>query len=134
MRTTITLTVVALAAVAAIASAQPRPRPVQTMALTSSAWTDGGAMPAPHTQRGRDVSPPLAWSGVPEGTHSFVLVVHDLDEIAPQTGDDRLHWRFPAALGDRHPLAAIDPAHAPKRAYTPRVKLQRKGKKSGGCG
>lgn len=49
-------------------------------------------------------------------------------------GDDQLHWRFPAALGDRHPLAAIDPAHAPRRAYTPRVKLQRKGKKSGGCG
>lgn len=114
MRTTITLTVVALAAVAAIASAQPRPRAVQTMALTSSAWTDGGAMPAPHTQRGRDVSPPLAWSGVPEGTQSFVLVVHDLDEIAPQTGDDRLHWlvwnipagatSLPAGLPEGNPV------------------------------
>lgn len=92
MRTTITLTAVALAAVAATASAQPRQRTVQTMALTSSAWTDGGAMPAAHAQTGRDVSPPLSWTGVPEGTQSFVLVVHDLDEIAPQTGDDRLHW------------------------------------------
>ncbi|MBK8480422.1 MAG: YeeE/YedE family protein [Proteobacteria bacterium] len=49
-------------------------------------------------------------------------------------GDDRLHWRFAAALGDRHPAAALDPEHAPKLPYTPTVKLRPKGKKSGGCG
>lgn len=92
MRATIPFTTLALAAFAVTAAAQPRQRVVQTMSLTSTAWTDGGAMPAPHTQAGRDVSPPLAWTGVPEGTQSFALVVHDLDEIAPQTGDDRLHW------------------------------------------
>lgn len=109
---TIALLAAAAAAVPAGAAAQPallppapipqappapsplpvRPRAVQTMRLTSSAWTDGGAMPPVHAQPGRDVSPPLAWSGVPEGTQSFVLVMRDLDEIVPASGDPRLHW------------------------------------------
>jgi len=49
-------------------------------------------------------------------------------------GDDALHWRFAAALGDRHPAAHLDPAHTPRLPFQPKVKLQRKGKKSGGCG
>lgn len=112
---TFALVVLAAAALPAAASAQPqrlppapvpqappatptpspmpmRPRAVQTMSLTTSAWTDGGAIPSAHAQAGRDVSPPLAWSGVPEGTQSFVLVMRDLDEIVPATGDARLHW------------------------------------------
>lgn len=72
--------------------APTRPRPVQAMLLTTTAWSDGGAIPTPHTQAGRDVSPPLAWSVVPEGTASFVLIARDLDEIVPATGDARLHW------------------------------------------
>lgn len=92
MRAPITIASFVLVACAATAAAQPRQRVVQVMSLTSPAWTDGGAMPATHAQTGRDVSPPLAWSGTPEGTQSFVLLVRDLDEVAPQTGEDRLHW------------------------------------------
>ena len=69
-----------------------RPRAVQVMTLASPAWTDGGRMPDAHAQPGRDVSPPLEWSGAPEGTQSFVLVVRDLDEIVPATAGPRLHW------------------------------------------
>lgn len=73
-------------------AAQPqRPRGVQTMTFETPAWTDGGAIPAAHAQAGRDVSPPLRWSNVPEGTTSFVVIVHDLDTIGP-AGDDSLHW------------------------------------------
>lgn len=74
------------------APASLRPRAVSVMTLESSAFADGGLIPAAHAQTGRDVSPPLTWSGVPEGTASFVLVVRDLDAVAPGGGEDLLHW------------------------------------------
>lgn len=132
MRHPVTLATLALAAVAASsATAQPRQRVVQTMALTTTAWSDGGAMPAPHAQTGRDVSPPLAWSGVPEGTQSFVLLVHDLDETAPLTGEDRLHWlvwnipasttSLPAGLPEGNPT---EPARTPGQPPPPPARRQ----------
>ena len=50
---------------------------MQVMTLSSSAWPDGGQIPAKYTQEGEDVSPPLAWSGAPDGVVSYVLLVHD---------------------------------------------------------
>lgn len=70
----------------------PRPRAVQVMTLESSAFADGALIPAAHAQRGHDVSPPLSWNGVPEGTATFALVVRDLDAVPPGGGDDTLHW------------------------------------------
>src|SRR5436190_14324983 len=65
---------------------------IQVMTLTTSAWTDGGQIPVKYTQAGPQVSPPLAWSNVPEGMISFVLVVHDLDAATAPGTDDILHW------------------------------------------
>jgi hypothetical protein len=73
---------------------------VQTMTLTTSAWMDGGSIPAQYSQAGAQVSPPLAWNGVPDGTASFVLIVHDVDAAAAPGTDDILHWmlwNIPAA-------------------------------------
>lgn len=44
-------------------------------ALTSPAFTDGGTLPAVFTCDGAGVSPPLAWSGAPEGTAEFALLM-----------------------------------------------------------
>jgi len=62
--------------------------------LESSAFTDGGTIPKKHAFdgfgcTGQNVSPPLAWTGAPEGTKSYALVVHDPD--AP-TGVGFFHW------------------------------------------
>ena len=65
---------------------------VQTMTLTSTAWADGGQIPAKYSQAGDQVSPPLAWSNVPDTATSFVLLVHDLDAAAGNGTDDILHW------------------------------------------
>jgi Raf kinase inhibitor-like YbhB/YbcL family protein len=65
---------------------------IRVMTLTSPAFTDGGTIPLKHTQPGRDVSPPLAWSGAPDSTVSFVLIVHDADAAAGDGLDDLLHW------------------------------------------
>jgi Raf kinase inhibitor-like YbhB/YbcL family protein len=73
---------------------------VQTMTLTSTAWADGGQIPTKYSQAGDQVSPPLAWSNVPDTATSFVLLVHDLDAAAGNGTDDILHWmlwNIPAA-------------------------------------
>ncbi len=47
------------------------------MQLISTAFSEGQPIPRLHTCEGADVSPPLAWSGVPAGTKSLVLIVDD---------------------------------------------------------
>jgi Raf kinase inhibitor-like YbhB/YbcL family protein len=68
-----------------------RPRAVQVMTLTGP-WPDGGTIPAPFSQAGRDRSPALTWSDVPDGVASFALIVHDLDAAIGTGTDDLLHW------------------------------------------
>jgi len=61
--------------------------------LTSPAFTQGGEIPRRHTCEGEDVSPALAWSGAPEGTKSFALIVDDPD--APDPAAPKMtyvHW------------------------------------------
>lgn len=49
------------------------------LTLSSPAFPDGGPIPERYTRDGENVSPPLRWSGVPEGTKSLVLVMEDPD-------------------------------------------------------
>lgn len=50
------------------------------LALSSAAFSHNGAIPAKYGfQSGHEPSPPLEWSGVPEGTKSLVLIVDDPD-------------------------------------------------------
>src|SRR5581483_3153761 len=50
-----------------------------TMKLVSPAFSEGQSIPAAYTCEGRDVSPPLKWSGVPSGTRSLALICEDPD-------------------------------------------------------
>ena len=61
-----------------------------TLKLTSSAFAHDGDIPVLHTCQGKDVSPPLAWSGVPENALSLVLFVDDPD--APDPAAPRMTW------------------------------------------
>ena len=47
--------------------------------LTVSGFGHGATIPQRHTCEGRDVSPAMSWSGAPEGTKSFALIVDDPD-------------------------------------------------------
>ena len=52
------------------------------MRLSSSAFPDGSSIPRRFTCDGENVSPPLEWSGAPEGIRSFVLLCDDPDAPA----------------------------------------------------
>ncbi len=56
--------------------------------LTSTAFSEGQMIPARYSCDGQDVSPPLAWSGVPEKAQSMALICDDPD--APVGTWD--HW------------------------------------------
>jgi Raf kinase inhibitor-like YbhB/YbcL family protein len=66
------------------------PEGYMSLVLTSAAFAALGAIPTLHTCEGRDVSPPLAWTGVPAGAKSLVLIVDDPD--APDPKAPRTTW------------------------------------------
>ena len=60
------------------------------MRIHSAAFAPDSAIPPQYTCDGRDVSPPLAWSGVPSDAKSLVLVVEDPD--APDPAAPTMTW------------------------------------------
>jgi Raf kinase inhibitor-like YbhB/YbcL family protein len=64
-----------------------------SLILTSTAFAQGSEIPAKYTCEGQDISPPLAWSGVPASAKSLVLIVDDPD--APDPAAPKMtyvHW------------------------------------------
>lgn len=49
------------------------------LTLTSQAFTEGKTIPKKYARDGENLMPPLKWTGTPEGTSSFALVVEDPD-------------------------------------------------------
>jgi Raf kinase inhibitor-like YbhB/YbcL family protein len=55
---------------------------VAEFVLQSGAFDHDEVIPRRHSCEGEDLSPPLSWSGAPEGTRSLALVVDDPDAPA----------------------------------------------------
>ncbi len=81
-----------VAALAGTSAAQAPQKPGMT--LTSPAFADGTEFPQRFTQHdpAHPLSPKLDWTNVPEGTVSFVLILHDLEVAQNKTLEDSLHW------------------------------------------
>ena len=63
------------------------------LSISSAAFEDGAAMAARYTCEGSDVSPPLKWNGVPEGTRSLALIMDDPDAPDPKAPKmTYVHW------------------------------------------
>ena len=76
------------------------------LVLTSSAFTHQGSIPQQYTCQGRDISPHLSWSGAPEGTKGFVLIVDDPDAPDPAAPKRTwVHWVLYAIPADASSLS-----------------------------
>src|SRR5262245_2111852 len=112
------------------------------MKLWSESWTNGDRIPpryaagrpdgAGHATTGDNLNPHLAWSELPEGTRSMVLICHDFDapldggavnrEGIELPGDleraDFFHW----VLVDLPPRPMVIPEGEFSRGFVPRGK------------
>lgn len=61
--------------------------------LTSDAFQHQKEIPSEYTCEGKDISPALAWSGLPENTKSLALIVDDPDAPDPKAPQRTwVHW------------------------------------------
>lgn len=60
------------------------------MEITSTAFSNNNEIPQCYTCKGKNVSPPLAWSGIPSQAKSLVLIVDDPD--APDPRAPKMTW------------------------------------------
>jgi Raf kinase inhibitor-like YbhB/YbcL family protein len=70
---------------------------VADLKIKSPAFEGHKSIPDRHTSKGENIAPPLEWSGVPDGTMAFAVVVHDPD--APLV-DGFTHWVAYGIAGD----------------------------------
>lgn len=56
--------------------------------LTSDVFSEGGVIPSEFTCDGEDISPPLSWNNLPEGTKSIAIIADDPDAPAGTW----VHW------------------------------------------
>jgi hypothetical protein len=80
--------------------------------LTSRAFDNEGTIPDKYSKDGGNISPPLAWTGVPEDARSLALIVDDPDApsgtfvhwlaygITPETTELKEHLRAAPELPD----------------------------------
>jgi len=59
--------------------AGPEGKTMTTLTVTSTAFAQGGMIPARYTGDGANASPPLAWSAPPAGTRSLAVICDDPD-------------------------------------------------------
>ena len=59
-----------------------------TLALSSTVFQNGEAIPAKYTCDGQNISPPLSWGEPPQKTQSFALIMDDPDAL----GGVFTHW------------------------------------------
>ena len=78
------------------------------MTLQSPAFEPGSRIPDLYTCQGDDISPPIAWSGVPAEARSLVLLCDDPDAPAGTWH----HW----ALYDLSPTTSVLPERYPTAA------------------
>lgn len=67
---------------------QKEQRKMTTIKLESTAFKESEIIPFQYTCDGKNISPPLQWSGIPENAKSIALIVDDPD--APM--GDWVHW------------------------------------------
>jgi len=84
-----------------------------SLMITSTAFEPEGAIPSLYTCEGKDISPPLTWSGTPAAAKSLAIIVDDPD--APDPAAPKMTWVH-WVLYDIPPTAGGLPEAAPASA------------------
>lgn len=66
--------------------------------VTSSAFGEGQPIPEQYSGEGRDISPPLSWAGLPDGTKELALICDDPDAPTPRPWVHWVIYKIPASL------------------------------------
>ena len=74
---------------------QPELGSFESIHLASLAFGNGDRLPVRFTADGAGVSPPLFWTGVPEGTERLCLIVEDPDAPTPSPLVHAVVWDLP---------------------------------------
>ena len=99
------LCIVALACGVAVFAIDPRPVEIR---LSSPVVEPGGSLPVDHTQLGRDLSPPLVWDGLPEGTRELALVFDGPYDAQPRPFVHWVVYNIPATVAGLEAGLAMD--------------------------
>jgi Raf kinase inhibitor-like YbhB/YbcL family protein len=83
-----------------LAIAHPELGAFEALHIASPAFANGARMPERFTADGEGVSPPLFWTGVPEGAERIALIVEDPDAPTPQPLVHALIWNLPPQEGE----------------------------------
>jgi len=87
-----------------------------TFRITSPAFDHHGEIPRKYSCDGDDISPPLAWFGVPAETRSLALIVDDPDAPDPAAPQRVwVHW----LVFNIPPTTASLPEHSTKTSLPP---------------
>ncbi len=101
---------------------------VRKMKVESAAFKNGQKIPVKYTGDGEDISPPISWSNVPDGTVEFALICDDPDAPTPKPWVHWVIYKIPAdvrALPENLPKLAI--LETPIKAYQGRNSWTRVG-------
>lgn len=82
-----------------LAIVQPELGSFDAIDLASPAFANGARLPERFTADGAGVSPPLFWTGVPDGAERLVLIVEDPDAPAPAPLVHAVVWGLPPQDG-----------------------------------
>jgi Raf kinase inhibitor-like YbhB/YbcL family protein len=96
---------------------EPLPETAGSITVSSPAFRDNGSIPRPFTCDGRDVSPPLRWSGVPKRARELALVMEDRDA-------EFVHW---TVLGIPAKATGIAEGELPAGAVQTKNSFDRRG-------
>ena len=67
-----------------------------TIEVSSPAFEAGGTIPRKHTGEGQDVSPPLRWGSLPQGTKEMAIICDDPDAPTEKHSSHWVIYKIPA--------------------------------------
>jgi Raf kinase inhibitor-like YbhB/YbcL family protein len=85
-----------MSAAAMAATLQAHQDPAR-ITVTSSAFKHGQPLPVDYTADGKNISPPLSWSGLPAGTRELAMIHEDPTAPTPQPFVHWVVYKIPAA-------------------------------------